>query len=270
LDISYNRFTYDGMELVAQKLPKSVYAPQPIIPMHKTNNIFYVSVGGTPSNNTFYWYKDGVLDTTIIADSTYTPASGGHFAVAVKNSLAYKLTLYSDSSSILPLTLLDFTAAKNGKVNLLLWNTSHEINSSHFNIQRSSNGLDFSNIGLVYANNSSNTINKYQFTDRVPLTGANYYRLQIVDKDGSGKYSDVKIIKGELAASFIYPVPANDILTVETKGKAQFSMLDQSGRILFSTNIESKGTIDVSRLGAGVYFLKNNNTGAAEKIIIAR
>jgi hypothetical protein len=269
LDLSNNRFTFEGMELVAQKFSHAFYAPQALIPVHKTNNTFYVSVGGTPSNNTFCWYKDGVLDTIIIADSTFTPGTSGHYDVFVTNKVAKQLALSSDNL-ILLLTLLDFAATKNGKVNQLLWSTSHELNSSHFNIQRSSNGLDFSNIGLVYANNSSKIVNNYQFTDKAPLAGANYYRLQIVDKDGYSKYSNVKIIRGDLAASLIYPVPANNILHVETNSNTSFSMLDQSGRILFTTNIYVKGTIDVSRLSAGEYFLKNNNTGSVQKIIIAR
>ena len=274
LDISNNRFTFAGMQLIAQRYFNDLvhYTPQALIPVHKSNNTLYVSVGGTPSNNTFYWYNDGVLKATIIADSTFTPATNGHYAVAVKNKIATQLTLFSDSALAiaLPLTLLNFTATKNGKVNLLVWSTSHEINSSHFNIQRSSNGLDFSNIGLVNANNASNITNNYQFADRAPLAGSNYYRLQIVDKDGFTKYSDVRIIKDDIAAALIYPVPANNVLTVETNGSASFSMLDQSGKILFTATVNGKSTIDVSRLNAGVYFLRNNSTGNVQKVIITR
>lgn len=272
LDISNNRFTFDGMELVPQEFSHAVYAPQAIIPVHKTNNTLYVSVGGTPSNNTFYWYKDGVLKATIVADSTYTPATNGHYTVAVKNKIATQLTLFSDSALAiaLPLTLLDFTALKSVKVNLLLWSTSHEINSSHFNIQRSNNRLNFSSIGLVQANNANNITNKYQFIDRAPLSGTNYYRLQIVDKDGSNEYSDVRMVKRDVAASLIYPLPANNILIVETNGNTSFSLIDQSGKILFTTIINSKGTIDVSRFNAGTYFLRNNSTGNVQKIVIAR
>jgi len=270
LHLHHNYFKFDGMELIANKFPNAFYAPQAIIPIYKTNNRLYVSVGGTPSNNTYYWLKDGILMATIIADSTFTPITSGHYAVTVTNKIATQLTLYSDSALALPLTLLDFTATKTGKFNLLQWSTSHEINSSHFNIQRSSNGVVFSNIGFVRANNINNITNKYQFTDRAPLAGANYYRLQIVDKDGYNEYSKIIIIKDDFAASSIYPIPANNILTVETIGNTQFSMSDQSGRILFTTTINGKGTIDVSSLSAGVYFVKNSNTGAVEKIIIAR
>jgi hypothetical protein len=122
----------------------------------------------------------------------------------------------------------------------------------------------------VYVNNASNTVNKYQFTDGAPLTGVNYYRLQIVDKDGYTEYSDVRVVKAEVTTSLIYPVPANNILTVEVNGSTSFSLLDQSGRILVATTINSKGTIDVSHLKAGTYFLKNNNTGNVQKVVIAR
>ena len=56
----------------------------------------------------------------------------------------------------------------------------------------------------------------------------------------------------------VYPNPAKDILHVETNGSATFSLIDQSGKILVSTNINGKGVINVSSIAAGLYYLKNN------------
>jgi hypothetical protein len=68
----------------------------------------------------------------------------------------------------------------------------------------------------------------------------------------------------------LYAIPAKNILHVVTNGITEFTMVDESGRILFAVNITGTGTIDVSRLSAGLYFLKDNNTGTVRKIIIAR
>ena len=72
------------------------------------------------------------------------------------------------------------------------------------------------------------------------------------------------------ALFFVYPNPAKDILHVQTKSAASFSMLDQSGKILLTTNINEKGTISISGMAAGLYYLKNNSSGVTRKVIIAR
>jgi hypothetical protein len=68
----------------------------------------------------------------------------------------------------------------------------------------------------------------------------------------------------------VYPNPARDILRVETNGNATFSLINQSGKVLLTTNINGKGIINVSGVAAGLYYLKNNSTGKIEKVIIER
>ncbi len=69
----------------------------------------------------------------------------------------------------------------------------------------------------------------------------------------------------------VYPNPAKDILYIETNRNASFMLLDQSGKILLSaTNVNGKGSINISDISAGLYYLKNNSTGAVQKVVIAR
>ena len=68
----------------------------------------------------------------------------------------------------------------------------------------------------------------------------------------------------------VYPNPAKDILFVQTNGNASFSLLNQSGKILVITNINGKGSINISSVAAGLYYLRNNSSGAVQKVIIAR
>jgi hypothetical protein len=68
----------------------------------------------------------------------------------------------------------------------------------------------------------------------------------------------------------IYPNPARDILHVETNDNTTFSLFNQSGKILLTTNINKKGNIDISPITAGLYYLKNNGTGAVQKVEITR
>ena len=68
----------------------------------------------------------------------------------------------------------------------------------------------------------------------------------------------------------VYPNAAKDILHEETNGNATFSLLDQSGKILPTTNVNGHGIINISGIAAGVYYLKNNSTKTVQKVVITR
>jgi len=63
----------------------------------------------------------------------------------------------------------------------------------------------------------------------------------------------------------VYPDPAKNMVTIQLGGKADFILTDQSGKILLTQTIESKGVIDVSAMSTGLYFLKNSTTGDTQK-----
>ena len=127
------------------------------------------------------------------------------------NNLIRKVT-----PAVLPVTFLSFNVqgfkSFNGNTNTLVnWETASEINTAYFNIQRSTDGISFETIGKVKAKG----ISIYTFNDQSPLWGGLlYYRLEIVDNNGSITYSDVKelsIINYQLS---IAPNPAKDYITV--------------------------------------------------------
>jgi hypothetical protein len=68
----------------------------------------------------------------------------------------------------------------------------------------------------------------------------------------------------------VYPNPVKDILHIETNGNAAFSLIDQSGKIISTSNINGQGSINISGITPGLYYLKNNSTGNVQKVVIAR
>ena len=68
----------------------------------------------------------------------------------------------------------------------------------------------------------------------------------------------------------IYPIPAKDILHIQTNGNASFSLVNQVGKVLLTKNINGNGTINVSGFAAGLYYLKNNSSGTVQKVVIAK
>ena len=269
-----NEFVYDGMEGFAQKfLLACDYAPQAIIPLHRNGNILSVYAGGTLSNNTYKWYNGSTLVATISADSTYTIPGAGSYWVAVTNKIATQLTLYSDTLlSVLPVTLTNFTVTKqNNQSNLLQWTTAQEFNSNYFSVERSFDGTNFSTLGNVNAKGNSSVQSNYLYTDNMLsalnfLPPTTFYRLKIVNIDGSYTYSEIRSVSNKVSfAVSLYPNPANDNLNViinSTQNEtAQMQVINMDGKIIISTSSNiavgtTTNNINVSSLSSGIYFIK--------------
>jgi uncharacterized repeat protein (TIGR01451 family) len=140
------------------------------------------------------------------------------------------------------------------------WTTSTEINTSHFNIQRSENGREFKTVGKVAAEGTGS----YSFTD--PLTTNNlpltiYYRLEIVDKDGSKTYSDIKQIRlNQLTNQLInvYPNPAKGFVTISSKEIIkEIKLLNQLGQTVKLLNSPTAHqTINTKQFAKGLYVVQ--------------
>jgi hypothetical protein len=68
----------------------------------------------------------------------------------------------------------------------------------------------------------------------------------------------------------VYPNPVRDLLNVHTDSKATITLTDQSGKIILTKVIDGNGVINVSALGAGIYYLKSNNTTEIQKLIVTK
>lgn len=118
------------------------------------------------------------------------------------------------------------------------WATATEQNSSHFVVERSTDGINFSPLGRVEAAGDSHSRVDYSFLDHDPVRGANYYRLKQVDRDGAFELSRIVIALFQDRAERlrIHPNPANDEIHLSTDlsqdGTVTILVTDALGRIL--------------------------------------
>ncbi len=184
------------------------------------------------------------------------------FTVTASNTpTGYYTIVYSNTPITLPLTITDFTATGDQGSALLRWTIEQAMDVDHINVQRSADGVSFSTIGAVNAQANIAGSADYIFTDNKPETGVNYYRLEIVNADGSVAYSGIRTLEGpapQSATISIYPNPASDILHVVTAGTGSVGILviDAQGRVVRQVNAASGNTIDVpvNDLPKGIYF----------------
>lgn len=165
----------------------------------------------------------------------------------------------------LPLKLLEFKAIKKHSSVELKWQTADEQNSDEFIIERSKDGQEFLSIGQLDAKgNSSTTANHYAFFDNDPVKGNNYYRLKMMDKDGSFEYSGIeKIYNGDEQVVSLFPNPAAKAVTVKgILGYENLSITDMYGKKLIEKTIsQDTETIDISTLSNGIYLIQLNSNG---------
>lgn len=167
----------------------------------------------------------------------------------------------------LPVGLTNFRILQSDQLTQLFWETQNEENSDYFGVQRSGSGTDFESIGTIEAKGTSNQIQFYQFTDSNPLSGTSYYRLKMVDLNGSTRYSSIISSKREGNSIQIIPNPTAGSFQVSgLSGTNKLQLYDLQGKIVQSkeTN-ETTISFDANRQ-PGVYLLRISNSEGSETI----
>lgn len=275
-----------GGSVVATGLPTGSYVPGQVYNFSVTisnavpANIWgfemkAVNSGGSTALGTFSTTNANVVvsnneikhgNAAVFTGTSYTytnlkwtaPAAGSpsvsfYFTGVAGDNDASELGDYVYSNTILnvtiPVTLGDFAGTVNGGDANLEWTTWSEMNTARFEIERSTDGKLFEKAGMVTAAGISSTLKKYKFTDHaLPLNAKEvYYRLNMVDIDGTASYSKVIMLRPAMSiyVNKCYPtiLKAGDKLNLE-----------------ISSNTNQKMTI-------GVYAAGGQRTGSVELML---
>ncbi|MDB5257370.1 MAG: hypothetical protein JWM14_2065 [Chitinophagaceae bacterium] len=177
----------------------------------------------------------------------------------------------------LPVELVEFNGKHQGHDIRLYWSTASEKNNSHFDVERSSDGIHFTTIGRVSGALNSAALNAYELYDTQPLQGINYYRLAQYDRDGTRSYSRIINLYNTTINEELFTVVPNPSSTYFTLlfsaelSQAAFTITDALGKTVCSGSIESQtNSIEVGEfLAKGIYILHlTTSTQAESKLII--
>lgn len=156
-----------------------------------------------------------------------------------------------------PLKLKGFTAQKQNKSILLNWQTQTEINTKHFVVEKSNNGIDFKILNTIETSGNSPTTKNYSCIDALPFHGMNYYRLQQVDKDGSFVYSETVAVNFNGKSSIVYPNPASSVITIVPSGILKnILIIDASGKKIQQLTPSANNQYNISSLHQGLYLVQ--------------
>lgn len=182
----------------------------------------------------------------------------------------------------LPVELMGFKSIQDERSNTLLWETASEENALAFQVQRSLDGInDFESIGRVMASGYSTSVKSYNFVDNDPLSLA-YYRLKMIDYDGSFEFSEVLAVeraKTEIDLVEVFPIPAvsNEVTVLvhsKKEGPVFIDLFDMTGRSIRQDRIDLKSgvnrlIVDWDSNEGNVYFLTiyNGTERISKKIL---
>ena len=221
-------------------------------------------IGGEPSEAVTDFVVRG--EVTVIAEA---------FGEQASFTQAFALDTINIMEPILPIELTAFSAKAEREATVLEWSTASEIGAEGFEIQKSEDGELFHSISFVSV--SGNTYgDDYQHKDYDYTFGKSYYRLKLMDQDGSHTFSEVVgVDRAHSSEISIFPNPAIDHLNVYLGDQTSLnlSIVNELGQVLLQQELQGDRrlqTVPVDQLSAGIYLavLRTATESRTERIVI--
>jgi hypothetical protein len=171
---------------------------------------------------------------------------------------------------VLPLIINQFNGNYSDGFIQLGWSTYSEINVDHFDIERSTDGINFRQVGRVgTAGGQLSSRNNYTYMDITAQRGNNYYRLAIVDNNGNYTYSKAIMVNVDvkgISVMIVYPNPFSRRVKIRVNcdkaEKVMVNVINSNGILMSSQQAETTvgdNNIDVTKvesLPGGIYFIE--------------
>jgi hypothetical protein len=229
-------------------------------------------VSGTLTGFNWYYLGSPISSAPRLTVGPYTiPGTYKYVAIYTNTCGTFYDTVTVTASATVPVKLVSFRAIPSGKNALIHWETASELNNSHFEIQHSTDGQTFINVGSVKGNGTTQNHSDYSYVDYSVgrLSTSIYYRLKQVDHNGYSDISKTALVKfgsENSSNNLISPNPYSDYTSVnlntEQEGLITIEITDIQGRLISSQQTLVKTGISEIKvegsevLNKGIYFIK--------------
>lgn len=195
------------------------------------------------------------------ASGIFGTYQNGYFLEFSASSFSTFFIASSNAAGPLPMRLISFTGYYSSGSVHLAWQTENEFNQGNYLVERSFDGRNFLKISSVPSKNSLLT-NDYVFNDADLQYGKLYYRLKMMDRDGSFKYSPIIAVKkDQMNGITVYPDPAvNEIVIIHPKtgNHSVVRIISADGKMIAYKPLSpgvTQTVADASGLEKGMYML---------------
>ena len=235
---------------------------------------------GSSNIGTIQWFDSPISGTLLGTGISYTTQSLNNptsfYAESELDGCISNRSIVNvdiDPDCALPIYLSTFDGHNQGRENHLYWLTEQEVNSSHFEVERSNNGYEFVKIGIV----GTDPTQSYNFIDNTPYNGSNYYRLKMVDLDETFSYSSIIYLETQNKIdSKVYPNPFDDSLIYtyqsEQNEELEIQVINILGQKVFQYNVNCQTcgnyvTINTSNIPSGKYTIRIKHLASLHETI---
>lgn len=172
----------------------------------------------------------------------------------------------AEATAALPLEFSRFTVTCKNNRAVIDWQTATEINTRHFEVQRSTNGTDWITVAAPLAAGQSNSLLNYSYTDPAPASSAKiFYRIVCIDLDGSKSYTPTRTFTcGDGLIWQVWPNPVRQqayiSLKLDDASQVSVQLFDNKGSVVRQWQKEllrgdNQFAVDMQDLSTGVYYL---------------
>lgn len=223
------------------------------------NITYFINSSSTNADVTYYWHTSKELlhfDRSDCVLNHYDAVNGWEQKGIAGAANLYSSSIYYKSGTFtsfspggvgpgnheLPIELISFEAEQVPTGVDLLWKTASEENNDFFTLEKSTDGIHFSEIQIVKGAGNSSSVKQYMFNDKNTNSGIIYYRLKQTDFDGKSEYSNTISINFDTQVeTFVFPNPST--------GKVF--------NVTFENTKSSSITIKLTKINGAVVFVKN-------------
>ncbi|RYG18300.1 MAG: T9SS type A sorting domain-containing protein [Chitinophagaceae bacterium] len=276
-------FTFTAKTLETETITFSAYADAARTQLLQAPAGFKFSGNGAPNGGISITSYENI-SLSILANTNTTfgqfpfqSANGSRFDVYLviktsSNNFNTNSLRIENACAILPVTFGTFEAQRKSPSSVFLkWSTLSEQNSKGFYVQRNT-GSGWKDAGFVFSqtnNGYSSSSLAYEFKDVNSEKATTQYRILQVDNDGRGKYSDVRLVRGEEGAGkvVVYPNPTNNgkvSIAFESNGERDITVHDMSGRVVKQLSKVTSSNVVIDGLTSGFYTIQTVDRRTSE------
>jgi len=212
----------------------------------------------------------------------FTGQGTGYFETNNITSFSPFTISSSTTFAPLPIELVSFQAnCKENNAVAVTWTTASEHNTSHYIVEKSRDGQNWSVLGEMAAAGNSTQLLNYEMIDADKATGITYYRLTQYDNDGVFEVFNAVSVNCEGAAPstsiMTYPNPSDNsfyvsMYTTGMKGNGQLTITDTRGTIVYAQSVNIQDGNNVFHVGdmnaaPGMYYIQVSNETTTTDIV---
>jgi len=217
------------------------YSAKKVLLFNKTTGVFSAS---------------STLPATAPGPTTYGIGYANNLFWVYKTSPESKWYSYRIFDIPLPVYAIALAGNQIANANYLHWTVDADEPVVSFDLQHSSDGKTFKSIASIPGSSDGSEV--YEYMHQFPAPGANYYQVISTDQQGEKHTSDIVCITSESLSSVlkVFPNPADEVISIGgLAGGMSYTIYDESGRQIASGNSNPDGTISLTDLPSGNYFL---------------